>query len=570
MKHGLIVILCLLCWPLWGSQVHSLGEGLTVTDAQIQELERRLPRTTTETRYYHWTQLQTALRWSLNGRIDSGEVAFYNRPSDSNQAYGPGIYMAASATSSEGFGKAAVVFTMPSGTILFDLGIVTQVLGRQLNELQLSELGKLIPFIRHLGVHGDWWLTNHPRNVSRVVFASVHGTSAKWNEMTTGEMLEELRQAARNDGEAKHLESLLALSYYMDGISFYRALKVNPGNPWREFEPQNFEQYRQARRALFEKALKGHIGLSQNDRFGKENTTPDAWIEKQISEVMPLLFESVSGKGDSRRSYFRDEGIRAGGNSEGQTFSATAAQVEVLKKNPYIEVEVRPHPSGEGFLVNYYYPDVFHYKKLKDKLSHELFQELEALDPALMWKNGQMRKQYNQRIITDLLRNLFRQNHGRRVNYIGESVQFLVDLVSIHPFKDFNGRVTRLYYDLAHVESKLLDLPYSFLADLDLMTDIAEYQKILRQGAQGHKEMMAAMLEELMKARAEKRAPNYRDLPALVNLWKALLPMGIPLQADITPMQMELIKKRRFHELFEMIRHPQEINIGVSCKRVFN
>ncbi|OFZ17179.1 MAG: hypothetical protein A2X86_01640 [Bdellovibrionales bacterium GWA2_49_15] len=569
MKYGLLLILCLLCRSLWGGQVYDLGEGLSATDSQIQELARRLPRTTTETRYYHWTQLQTALRWSLNGRIDSGEVDFYNRASGSKQVYGPGIYMAASATSSSSFGKAAAVFVMPVGTLLFDQRIVSEVFGhRNLTDLQLSQLGKLLPFVRN--VTSDWWITHHPRNVSKVVFGGVHGASAKWNEMTTVEILEELRQAARNDGEAKHLEALLTLSYYMDGISFYRALKVNPGNPWREFEPQNFEQYLKARRGLLEKALKGNLGMSQDGRFGPASTTTDAWAEKQLREVLPLVFESVSGKSDPGRNYFRDEGIRAGGNSEGQTFKATAAQVEVMKKNPYIEIEVTPHPSGNGFLVAYYYPDVFHYKKLKDKLSPELYRELETLDPARVWKNTQLRRQYNQRIVTDLLKNLFKSTHGRPVSFQGESVQFLMDLVSIHPFKDFNGRVTRLYYDLAHAEAKVFEIPYSFLADLDLMTDITEYQKILKLGAQGHKEMMAAMLEELMKARAEKRAPNYRDLPALDNLWKALQPMGIPQQTTLSAAQLELIKKRRFHELFELLRHPSEINIGTFCKRVFN
>ncbi|MEK6623678.1 MAG: hypothetical protein AABY86_01835, partial [Bdellovibrionota bacterium] len=476
MKYVLLLVLSLLGQSLWGAQTYSLDDGLTVTDAQIQDLTGRLPRTTKETRYYHWTQLQTAIRWSLSGRIDPGEVAFYNRLTGDKQAYGPGIYMAESATSSMSFGKAAVVFTMPSGTILLDANIVAQVFGKQLSVQQISELGEIIPFVRR--VDGDWLITNHPRNVSQITFAGAHGVKTKWDKMTTVEILEELRQSARNDGAAKYLESLLTLSYYMDGISFFRAIKVNPGNPWREFEPQNFEQYKQARRALFEKAQKGNIGMSQNNTFGSFNTPRDAWVEKQIHEVLPLLFESVSGRSETRRNYFRDEGIRAGGNLEGQTFKATAAQVEVMKGNPYIEIEVTPHPSGEGFLVNYFYPDAFHYTKLKDKLSNELYQELQGLNVERLLKNTPLRKHYNQRIVTDLLKNLFQQYYGRRVDFQGDSVQFLMDLVSIHPFKDFNGRVTRMYYDLAHVEAKLLDIPYSFLADLDLMTDVNEYQGI--------------------------------------------------------------------------------------------
>ncbi|MEK6625830.1 MAG: hypothetical protein AABY86_12715 [Bdellovibrionota bacterium] len=82
--------------------------------------------------------------------------------------------------------------------------------------------------------------------------------------------------------------------------------------------------------------------------------------------------------------------------------------------------------------------------------------------------------------------------------------------------------------------------------------------------------MMAAMVEELLKARAEKRVPNYSDLPAVNNLWRALRPLGIPERMTISATQMELIKKRRFYELFELIKHPQEINIGTFCKRVFN
>jgi hypothetical protein len=41
-----------------------------------------------------------------------------------------------------------------------------------------------------------------------------------------------------------YLTSLLSLLDYFDGPSLYRAIKVNPNNPWAEFDPEHFELFK--------------------------------------------------------------------------------------------------------------------------------------------------------------------------------------------------------------------------------------------------------------------------------------------------------------------------------------
>jgi hypothetical protein len=537
-----------------------LGAGVRVSQTQIQTLQQRFSKLDASKRVYHWTSFETGLRWHAQGRLDGGEVAFYNRPTGVLQVYGPGLYFSENSIDSQSFGSVRIEFEIPRGTFLYDDTIIRQVIGTDLTQEQIAKLGEVIPFIRK--VTGSWFVGNHVNHFQTVRLGNVAGeTMLNWDKGLRSYDLElALKEAGAREGKLLHLESLLHLSIYMDGISFYRALKVNPLNPWAEFEPQNFERFRSTRQELLTKQKSStKLGIVYD-----ANKNKIEWVTKQVESILPQIHQKVSGDRDG--SPWRTEGIRAGGDRDGRTFLVTTEQLEILRANPYLTVELKSS-VGNGHLVAYHYPDVFHADKIMDRLSPQTRQRLQATPKDRLWQDTALRQTLNRQIIKDLLAESLARNATQAHNNQFQNIGVLRDLISIHPFGDFNGRSLRLYYEMGYAE-KGLELPYSFLNDLDILTSEKKYAELLREGSLARKKLIESFMAELSLAMKENRNPQYHQVEGLNKFFEALKPIGgRAMSRELTFSELEMIRRRDFQSLFgEIIR----LNIGTAnCRAVF-
>ncbi len=516
----------------------SLGNGVTISDEELKKIESQLPKTPEETTFYHWTKRNVGLRWINQTNIDAGEVSFYNTPTGNRQVYGAGIYIATSPTSSEEFGVIPVTVKIKKGTPIYDPKIVQEITGKNLTNAQASVLGEKIPFIR--SINGDWYVTNHSANTTEIGYgynsspnARIKGDTPdqKWDVFS---VVDDISDAAINDPEAIRLKKLVALSDYMDGISFARALKVNPTNPWNEFEPEHFESYQHA--------------LINLKKENVHSDSGDRWQTQTAKQDFTKIFKAISGN-SSAESFdliLRKEGIRAGGDEEGKTFFISEKELKPLQDNPYIEVNIKKH-SSEGYLVEYFYPDAFHYKKLKGKISDSLYQTLENSNQELLMKDVSTRQKLNTQIITELLDDAFKHYQGTSISLDEPSIRYMRDLISIHPFSDFNGRSIRMYFKLA-LAQKNKSVPYFMMSDMDLLMPPAEQVNYLRQAIAPHQELQRGLIEEFALAKGQKRAPDY--LKAID--FNKFVSSGFSDIASIdlnAPEELEMIKKREWTKL---------------------
>ncbi|RYZ69918.1 MAG: Fic family protein, partial [Proteobacteria bacterium] len=410
-----------------------LGQDFHVTHEKIEELKRSLPKTTEAKIFYHWTSPEVGMRWMMQGHINQGEVDFYNTPTGKLQSYGAGIYMATSKTSSEGFGDFCVVFKMEPGTLVYNDEVATKVFGRRLNNDEMTELGKSVPFIRDL--NSDWHITHNSANLSHVEYGGVYGADAKIFKATDQLSLLKAIRAAKPFGDsANYLESFFHLMHYMDGISLQRAIRVAPENPWSQFEPHLFENFKK----LNEAALTPAPNARRSYYWGADGQDQEAWADAQVVKEVPAI---LNGLYETHNAAYRGHGIRAGGTNAGATFLGSPQELAALLANPYLSVQHKPDPSGHGFLISYEYPSIHDYKRLKPLLSADVYEWLESFSPATLAHDKALESRLNQRIIEDLLRNLFREIHGKPI----DPADFLQKFVSIHPFSDGNGRTSRLY-----------------------------------------------------------------------------------------------------------------------------
>jgi len=215
-----------------------------------------------------------------------------------------------------------------------------------------------------------------------------------------------------------------------------RAMIVNPGAPWNEFEPENFGKYENAIRLADD--LKKRLPKGQSFQI------------KDIREVMRQIHSAAIGA----ETPLRTEGIRAGGTEIGQRFKVNASELAVLQANPFLTVEATPLDADGFALVDYFYPDVVHYDKIKQYLSPTLVNDLSAAAKVpggiLDGANNDLRHSLNQRIESELL------------DKVDDGSFPINDLIDVHAYEDDNGRSSRIVKGLYRNQP-----PHNFIGDYD-------------------------------------------------------------------------------------------------------
>ncbi len=502
----------------------SLSPRTKVSQDQLKKITELLPKLEQDRRFIHWTNKATGIRWLSQKHINSGEMNFYNRPTGDRQVYGPGIYLAEKPTSSKGFGEVPVSFVVKKGSPIYDETIIQKVLGKKLSLEEASVLGQHIPFLRHAA--NDWYVINHSDHAVDLLYGKKIHPETKiyiqspenWNRFKN---FQDFRELIHNgDQDAIYLKNIIDASEYMDGISFARAMKINAGAPWNEFEPENFHNYQRAIVDLSERRQSlASRGMDQ--------------LEKSILEVQ----SAFTGRKDatSLDQLLRSEGIRAGGDEAGKTFLATTHQLETMRANPYLEVVSKPH--GEHHLVHYFYPDVFHFKKLKGKISDELFQKLSLINPDQLMNDHGLRQQLNKQLLQELMQDFIERMKTGKASW--------VDFISIHPLQDMNGRTSRMLQEIYNNGSH-----HYLLGDLDILLPVDEQNVYWRKAAKAHHQLQIDLIDELLMAKAEGRMPDYMKTTAIQDYLNNGFPT--PMDIDLNDHEnLELIRKRNWVQLLE-------------------
>ncbi|MCK5072433.1 MAG: hypothetical protein KAQ98_03340, partial [Bacteriovoracaceae bacterium] len=560
----------------------TLSENFSITQTQLKELEQKFEKFAEEKYMHHWTSISNGIRWTLQGNFGKGEMDFLNTPTGRKQVYGSGFYLAEDPRSSRNFGDFPVAVKLKKGTPIYDENIAEKILGKSLSENEITELGKHLPFVRN--VTDDWWLTHHPENSSELVYAAIINPETTFktkNLPSLRHFYEQLWNGVRENPDGKYLNSLIGLSTYMDGISYIRALKVNPGNPWAEFEPEHFEKFKNTQEYFTYNIIEAHKiykgldsygemeekdrmklywkkkpRITDNKKFSDEKFSREEWIKHQKENIIPEIYRRISGNLEG--FVYRNEGVSAaGGSRQNGTFLASTAQTAVLKNNNYLEVHAKSHPSGDGFLVKYFYPDALHYKQLKGIISDKLYETLEKTDPdELLEKKHDLRKKLNSQIIDELLDDVLDRYYNTSVDFKKDkSMELAKDLISIHPFENFNGRTIRFWINLAHMEQGTAG-PWSFLNDFDLLLSPIMQKKIATKGNEFHNKLRNRLLSELLISKGTRGPPPaYHDIDMLEDLFKSLEPLGFDPEKKITwdNSWNHLIRDRKFTELFDEI-----------------
>jgi len=423
----------------------------------------------------------------------------------------------------------------------------------------------VVPYLQLIA--GPLWTTHHVKTLSNVVSGlSVQPTI--WVDTTMNEQLfwhnmDELRQyissgqaSSRMVDQIGWFDSFIALFAYVDSIALSRNIRVNPSDPWHEFEPQNFESYRLTRLYLLEVlAGRQHPGVSKNGVMG-QGWAKKTWAAQQKNVIIPHLWTSIAGTTDKNIT-LRTWEVRAGGDDKPhKTFLVPIAELKALKDNPYLEVDV--WPSGNDYEVAYYYPDAKHFRGVAKRgwITPELTAELIRSE-----NDTTQFPTLTQKLLDQLLDNLFERWHGEKYDNMLQIAKFMVEFVSIHPYGDFNGRTTRMYAHLAAYESAVgLDstykLPHEYISDFDTVFPLKKYGQFMEDGSEHIVALMVELMKEMIESDGMRRPAKYYELPGWINLQKSLYMFGFKQPAPFDATDDSFIEHRQFTQLLNKIIGP--------------
>lgn len=540
----LIFITLLFVQTAWArnTQTYDLGNGLIITQEQLDALRAAFQQTEADKYYYHWADANRIWRWIKQGHIDAGEMDFLTKPSGSKQNYGGGLYMADTPLGSDSYGTVAVAVKIPRGTPIYDDKAAEKILGHYLTDQQQSELGRYLPLLRK--VTSDWVVVTNPSLTQDVSYAGRFGALAKSN---TGSMNLQsiISQLAQEDPQRYgYLESLSHLMNYQDGVSFARSVRANPNNPWAEFDPHTFEDFKNTERQLFTEAAHGqNFGIAQKDgAYGAKLTSAETWADSYM-KTLEEVHNSVLG---TPNSDFRTGPVVGSGDGStsagGQDYlEVTEPQYMELKKNPYLDIELVGEQQGKK-MVRIRYPDALRdYQRFKDTLSPDLYNALEAASHAVI--GPAERATLNQKFIRELVKKRLIEAYGD-----GVDSRLVRDLISIHPYQDANGRSLRLMQRLGASDAGQ-EIPYFTMSDLDLMTSTKLQNDLLDKSGKVYEKWLADMLAEVQAAKREGRVPRLLQYPHEERVAETLSPISA--NPTWTHEDLEDIRKRDWAKLLE-------------------
>jgi len=271
--------------------------------------------------------------------------------------------------------------------------------------------------------------------------------------------------------------------------------------------------------------------------FGGDFANATNFAKEIVEKIIPSLINDFGYSGFPNA--FRENEVRAGGDEKNGTFIATGYQVEQLQKNKYLFVYAVPTNEVDNYFVHYFYPS----KTYSSKFG--------------------MKPISTTTLINELLTLTFKKLHRLSANIVVSgktraNLKATLDYVSIHPYNDLNGRISRFLSHISNFGTKY-DLTYAFISDLDLVTDSDLYQNLVDEASAAYTQLSKDMFVEMLRLlRLNQKAvsTDYYKLPSFFGLLNCLRAINArPLQniSSFPPAILEEIRTRNWPKFIDSI-----------------
>ncbi|MEK7690312.1 MAG: hypothetical protein AAB425_04755, partial [Bdellovibrionota bacterium] len=385
-------------------------------------------------------------------------------------------------------------------------------------------------------VSDTWGIINHPRFLNEVRLDPVV------NSDVSGDVVMALRSAARNrmkryPKEMGLLDSLLTLLDYQDGLSLVRSIQTSPKNPWKEFEPAEFERFRAAQAKwlaldedpqFFNVASKNHS--VKPITILAEDGDAVRWAIRQVDVILPAIYRDFQPKFSSYRS--RD--VTAGGDFENWAIRATPTWIDELKRNPYLTIDPRSGSSGHNgeYRLGYRYPDI----RDQDRL-------LRFVSASAIAASGRYPPTSTSEFIRLLMIDAFLK-HGNNPLALYRA------LISIHPSDDTNGRTLRTYLNRMLLERRQPTVHWP-ISDFDLFFPSEVLEEILQQSSKSYSQVALLLGLEWQASRIDDRPVDFFSSFDPAPLLASLRKVGFNPSEALDAEEREWIRMRDWALLFK-------------------
>jgi len=232
-----------------------------------------------------------------------------------------------------------------------------------------------------------------------------------------------------------------------------------------------------------------------------------------------------------------------------------------MKANPYLTVmDSPPRPDGT-VLVYYYYPDPLHLNPaLQSRVSAGLWTAMQANQKEAgtdqsKWlayeASSDSYKANTIALLKELILEAFTRVYGQSAEMDAGGLQIMMDLVSIHPCADFNGRTTRFVGVVAAIDSRL-EPPIAYMSDFDIVTPRNYYGQFLRASTAAYLALKKDMTGELLTGVCNGVTPDHYHVNSWAEFSKnSLTPLTGGKAVSFDSSDYELIRTREFVNLMD-------------------
>jgi hypothetical protein len=272
---------------------------------------------------------------------------------------------------------------------------------------------------------------------------------------------------------------------------------------------------------------------------------------------LEILHAVLSGNDES----FRGHPVIGGGDErvdgpEVQGFYViTASQKAALERNPFLDVAFRPgKPGSPLWFAKHEYPSARNYARIRTWIEPSLLQELDAATADGSIKDATAPR------FAELTRRLIRALVVRTTADPALSpTEAYQQLMSIHPFGDFNGRTLRMAYERRTGHALFLKV-----WDWDLFMQPAEFAEAVRQGQADLEEIRQGFLEEQI------RNPDFPRFFASPAPWRVAAGPGLSTSQHARAKDLLLPLFRDDLVLKQAVDHKSHLDIFERIQKALN
>lgn len=224
---------------------------------------------------------------------------------------------------------------------------------------------------------------------------------------------------------------------------------------------------------------------------------------KKFTELMLKIHAILSGVNEG----YRENEILAGGSlhpdHQGGFYRVSEIEKKRLLDNPFLSVEIKDDPDQKppvrSYLARHRYPSAATFERYTAYFTPELKSELERAraSGALDDRESPEFKRLNRKMIGEMV-------DWAMETYFGDFHRLYLNLISIHPFPDFNGRTLRALNARFGIYIALTDW------DQDLFLSPPEFEFAVEVGRRKYALLVDALEAELAK---NPSFPRFYDLP---------------------------------------------------------